>query len=300
MPVARIGTSSRPDHDYPPLLGAHVSIAGGLEHAPARGAEIGARVIQIFTKPVQRWAERDVGEETASLFRAGLEEHRIRVAGSHDSYLINLASPDPRLRARSYAAFHRELQRCRALHLDFLVTHPGNATDGERHAGIRRNAAAVARAMRDVGGETRVLFEGTAGQGTALGATFEELAELLALVGPGLQDRLGVCLDTAHLCAAGYDLVEDYDGVFEHFDRRVGLERLWLFHLNDSRTALGSRSDRHEHISRGRLGAVPFRRIMRDRRFRNVPKLIETPKGGDRLTWDRRNLRWLARAARGD
>lgn len=300
MPVARGGTPSSSHRDDPPLLGAHVSTAGGVERAPARGAEIGARVIQIFTKPVHRWAERDIGEEAAALFRAGLTEHRIKLAGSHDSYLINLASPNATLQERSYASFHRELRRCKALGLDFLVTHPGNATDGERRAGIQRNAVAVAKAMAEVGGDTRVLFEGTAGQGTALGATFEELAELLAAVGANLRDRLGVCLDTAHLYAAGYDLVEDYDGVFAEFERVVGLERLQLFHLNDSKTTLGSRSDRHEHISRGRLGAGPFRRIVRDSRFRNVPKLIETPKGDDPVRWDRRNLRWLARAAAGD
>lgn len=288
---------SRPKTQRPPLLGAHVSTAGGVERAPKRGAEIGARVIQVFTKPVHRWAEREVTEEAAARFRDGLSSHGIQVAGSHDSYLINLASPNAALRRRSYAAFRRELERCRVLGLDFLVTHPGNATDGDRPAAIRRNAAAVAKTMAEVGGETRVLFEGTAGQGTALGATFEELAELLEGVDPALENRLGVCLDTAHLFAAGYDLVEDYDGVFDELDRRVGLERLQLFHLNDSKTALGSHADRHEHIARGRLGARPFRRIMQDSRFRRVPKVIETPKGDDPVRWDRRNLRWLARAA---
>jgi deoxyribonuclease-4 len=277
------------------LLGAHVSTAGGVELAPARGAEIGADVIQIFTKQVNRWAEREIDRETAAAFRRARAEHSIAVAGSHDSYLINLASPNGRLRERSYRSFARELERCRALALDFLVTHPGNATDGDRSAGLRRNAEAIGRALKLVGGSTRVLIESTAGQGTALGSNFEELAELLERIGPRFRDRLGVCLDTAHLFAAGYDLAGAYDAVVAELDRVVGLERVHLLHLNDSKAPLGSRVDRHEQIGKGHLGAVPFRRIMRDDRFRRVPKVIETPKGEDRVRSDRRNLSYLRR-----
>lgn len=280
------------------LLGAHVSTAGGLELAPGRGAEIGANVIQIFTKQVQRWAERDIEVEMAHAFQAALEHHSIRFAGSHDSYLINLATPDASLLQRSYESFCRELVRCRDLGLDFLVTHPGNATDGDRATGLRRNAEAVKRALDETGGGTRVLFEATAGMGTALGSSFAELAELLERVGPQHEDRLGVCLDSAHLFAAGYDLVEGYDGVIDELERVVGLERVRLFHLNDSRTAFGSRVDRHEHIARGQMGPAPFRSIMRDARFRRVPKVIETPKEDDPVRLDRRNLRWLRRNSR--
>ncbi len=280
------------------LLGAHVSTAGGVERAPERGAEIGADVIQIFTKQVNRWAEREVSAETARAFRSALRRRGIRVAGSHDSYLINLASPDPALRRRSYRSFVRELERCRALRLDFLVTHPGNATDGDRAAALRRNAHAIRRALSEVEGAPPVLVEMTAGQGTSLGWRFEELAALLEAVGPGFGDRLGVCLDTAHLLAAGYDLVNDYDRVVAELDRVVGVERVRLFHLNDSRTPLGSRVDRHEHIGRGHLGARPFQLILRDPRFRDVPKLIETPKGDDPVRNDRANLGRLRRWAR--
>jgi deoxyribonuclease-4 len=269
-----------------------------VQLAPARGAAIGADVIQIFTKQVNRWAERDIDRETASAFRRALAEHSIAVAGSHDSYLINLASPNGRLRERSYRSFCRELKRCRALELDFLVTHPGNATDGDRAAGLRRNAEAIRRALGAVGGDTRLLIEGTAGQGTALGSSFEELAELLERIGPGLQDRLGVCLDTAHLCAAGYDLAGAYESVIGELDRVVGLERVLLFHVNDSKTRLGSRVDRHEQIGKGHLGPGPFRAIMRDDRFRRVPKVIETPKGDDPVRTDRRNLSYLRRCSR--
>jgi deoxyribonuclease-4 len=281
------------------LLGAHVSTAGGVENAPARGAEIGADVIQIFTKQVNRWAERDVDRETAAAFRRALTEHSIRVAGSHDSYLINLASPNARLRERSYRSFCRELERCRDLELDFLVTHPGNATDGDRAAGLRRNSEAIRRALDAVGGGARVLIEGTAGQGTALGSSFEELAELLERIGPRFQDRLGVCLDTAHLFAAGYDLAGAYEAVVGELDRLVGLDRVLLFHMNDSKMPLGSRVDRHEQIGKGHLGPAPFRHIMRDDRFRLVPKVIETPKGDDPVRSDRRNLSYLRRCARG-
>ncbi len=282
------------------LLGAHVSTAGGLEFAPARGAEIGANVIQVFTKQVNRWAERQASEETVDAYRAALEAHRIAVSGSHDSYLINLASPDPKLHERSLHSFCRELERCQALGLDFLVTHPGNATDGDRASGLRRNANALRQAIQQMGGgDVPVLIEATAGQGTALGASFEELAALLEGVGHEFQHMLGVCIDTAHLTAAGYDLAADYDRVMDELDRQVGVERVRLFHLNDSKTPLGSRVDRHEQIGEGHLGLEPFRRIMRDPRFQDIPKVIETPKGDDPLRNDRKNLRRLRRCAAG-
>lgn len=282
------------------LLGAHVSIAGGIERAPGRGSEIGADVIQIFTKQVQRWAETRVSDEAAAGFRAARSKHGIREAGSHDSYLINLATPDPTLFARSYRSFCCELERCRTLGLDFLVTHPGNATDGDRSAGIERNAEAIRRALVEVDSRCRVLVEATAGQGTALGCTFEELASLLDGIGREHEDRLGVCIDTAHLFAAGYDLKGDYEGVIARLEEIVGLDRVRLFHLNDSKTPLASRVDRHEAIGRGSLGAKPFRRLMSDERFRTVPKVIETPKGDDPVRNDRRNLGRLRRYALGN
>lgn len=271
-------------------LGAHVSAAGGVDRAPARAAELDARVLQLFTKQPSRWREPVVDEETAERFRAARQEHGIRVAGSHDSYLINLASPDDALRERSQACFRGELERCAALGLDFLVTHPGNATDGDEAAGVRRNAEAVGRALADVDGPTRVLLELTAGSGTSVGGSFDLLAGIFERIPGPERDRVGVCVDTCHAWSAGYDLASDYDGVWTRFQEVLDLELIGLFHLNDSKTPFSSRKDRHEDIGEGTLGDAPFRHLLRDARFRDVPKLIETPKEPDVLTADRRNL----------
>jgi deoxyribonuclease IV len=270
-------------------LGAHVSTAGGTVHAPVRAAELGAVVLQLFTKQPNRWAERQVDEAEAAAFRAACEAHGIQVSASHDSYLINLASADPVLYQRSLEAFTSELRRAEALGLDFLVTHPGNATDGDTDRGIRHNVTAIVAALDAVPGSTRVLLEGTAGTGTALGATFEELARLVGPIADRHPQRVGVCLDTCHLWAAGYDL-RDLDGVLDHLDRTVGLAHLRFLHLNDSRTPFHSRRDRHAGIGEGSIGEAVFRAIMTHRALGPVPKVIETPKGDDPLAADRANL----------
>lgn len=271
-------------------LGAHVSAAGGVDRAPERAREIDAVVLQLFTKQPNRWVERPVAAETARAFRAERERHEIQVAVSHDSYLINLATPDAELFEKSYNSFRMELERCVTLGLDFLVTHPGNATDGDVERGIEQNAQAIDRALAEVGGETVVLLETTAGSGKVLGATFEQLAAMIERIDARRRSRVGVCLDTCHVWAAGYDLRDDYDGVFARFDDVIGLDRLKLFHLNDSVAGLGSRRDRHADIGQGALGDEPFRRLMNDGRFRSVPKVLETPKGDDAVAADRANL----------
>jgi len=271
-------------------LGAHVSVAGGVDRAPERAAAIRSAVVQLFTKQPNRWAEREVEAALADAFATERALHRITHVASHDSYLINLASPDPTLHARSYASFTAELRRCAALRVDFLVTHPGNATDDDRPSGLARNAAAIERAVLEVPGDTVVLLETTAGAGRVLGATFEELAEMLERMSPEARARMGVCLDTCHVWAAGYDLVEDWDGVFARFEDVLGLARLRLFHLNDSVGQLGSRRDRHAWIGDGTIGQAPFRRLMTDERFTGVPKVLETPKGDDHVASDLRNL----------
>lgn len=275
-------------------LGAHVSAAGGVQNAPARAAAIESACLQLFTKQPSRWAEPTIGAETAEAFRAAREEHGIRVAGAHDSYLINLSSPDRALWGRSLSCFQGELRRCTILGLDFLVTHPGNATDGDSDRGIRMNAEGVARAIEEVGdGPTRVLLELTAGSGTSVGGSFEKLAAIMAQIPEAARRRVGVCFDTCHGYSAGYDLVEDYDGVWDAFDEILGLDLLGLIHLNDSKHPFGSHKDRHEAIGEGTLGVEPFRRIMLDDRLAGIPKILETPKGDDPVAADLANLNLL-------
>ncbi|MFI5309693.1 MAG: deoxyribonuclease IV [Gemmatimonadales bacterium] len=279
-------------------LGAHISIAGGLAEAPQRADLIGATAMQIFTKQPNRWAERAVRAVEAKAFRAALERSGVRFTTAHDSYLINLASPERALRARSLRSFRAELRRCHALGLDALVSHPGNFMD-DRASGIARNADAITDALEHEEGRTRLLMELTAGQGTVIGSTFEEMAQLLGRIPAKLRKRLGVCLDTAHVHAAGYDLVRDYDGVWARFDDVLGLRRLGLLHLNDSKAPLGSKKDRHELVGAGTLGVAPFRRIMTDPSLSTVPKVLETPKGDDAVTNDRRSLHLLRSYAEG-
>lgn len=281
----------------PERLGAHVSIQGGVETAPARGRAIGATAIQVFTKTPSQWREPTLGAGICAAFRRAVEESGLRAVISHDSYLINLASPDPRLSARSVAAFTAELRRCRALGIRHVVSHPGNYID-DRDLGLRRNARAYARCLRAVPGGPMVLLETTAGTGTALGSTFEELARLRALIPPALRRRIGFCADTCHLYSAGYDLVGDFDAVWARWDRVLGRGSLRALHLNDSKTPFGSRRDRHELIGEGSLGPEPFRRLMTDARFARVIKILETPKGDHPTAMDRKMLRRLRGYAR--
>lgn len=280
------------------ILGAHVSSQGGVASAPARGGALRARAIQLFTKTPNQWREPSLASETIVQFRSELARHRVATAIAHDSYLINLASPDPVLRARSIASFTAELTRSTALGLRAIVSHPGNYID-DRDAGLERNARGYAECLRAVPGAVEVWIEGTAGSGTALGARFEELRDLRNALPDEIRTRIGFCLDTAHLHAVGYDLSR-VEEVWEGFDRLIGIDLLKCLHLNDSRAAAGSRVDRHEWIAEGRIGAEPFRRIMRDTALNTVIKIIETPKRDDPLRHDRRMLRRLRAYARGN
>lgn len=280
------------------LLGAHVSAQGGVQNAPARAKAIGATALQLFTKTPNQWREPGVDQETSVAFRQEMDRTGVRLAVAHDSYLINLASPDPVLSARSIKSFTAELTRCETLGIPYLVSHPGNYMDDQKR-GLARNAASYARCLAEVPGKVMVLLETTAGSGTALGRSFEELAALREAIPEPARSRIGFCADTCHLYSAGYDLVEDFDGVWALWDRLLGLEWLRCLHLNDSRTPRGSRRDRHQLIAEGSLGPAPFRRLMTDRRFAHVAKIIETPKGDDPVTQDRRMLRRLRAYARG-
>jgi deoxyribonuclease IV len=282
-----------------PRLGAHLSIAGGLPRAVDRAEASGCAALQIFTKSAGQWRARELPPEEIALFRKRVRQTRIRPVVAHNSYLINLAAADAALRARSVESLCEELDRAEALGLDGLVMHPGSFTSGTETGGLRLIADGLARIF-EVRPEarTRILLEHTAGQGTNLGHRFEHLAEIIERLNGSR--RVGVCLDTCHLIAAGYDIrsEEGYEETFRQFGRIVGLSRLKVFHFNDSKKPCGSRVDRHEHIGQGCLGLAPFRRILNDARFAKLPMLLETPKvdtpetrrASDVDPWDKMNL----------
>jgi deoxyribonuclease IV len=285
-----------------PRLGAHLSIAGGLPRAVDRAQASRCQALQIFTKSAGQWRARPLPPEEIARFRRRVDETGIGPVVAHNSYLINLAAAAPALRAQSIAALGEELDRAEALGLDGLVMHPGSYTSGNEEAGLRLIAGALASLLAArPKARTKVLLEHTAGQGTNLGHRFEQLAAILEYLGGS--PRVGVCLDTCHLLTAGYDLCteEGYAETFRAFDRIVGLERIAVFHLNDSKKPCGSRVDRHEHIGKGCLGLEPFRRLLNDPRFADLPMLLETPKldtpasrrRSDVDPWDARNLRTL-------
>jgi len=280
------------------LLGAHVSTQGGVHRAPARAAAIGATALQLFTKTPNQWREPSIDDETQEAFRLEMQRTGMRVVLAHDSYLINLASPDRTLSKRSVKSFTAELQRCESLGIPFVVSHPGNYMD-DRDRGLARNAANYARCLEAVPGRVMVLLETTAGTGTVLGRSFEELAALRDAMPAAARARVGFCADTCHLFSAGYDLLNRFDEVWQEWDRILGLSQLRCLHLNDSKTPFASRRDRHQLIAEGSLGPKPFRRLMSDPRFDHVAKIIETPKGDDEVTLDRKMLRRLRAYARG-
>jgi deoxyribonuclease-4 len=256
-----------------------MSVAGGLPRAVERAVVHGCEALQIFSKNASQWRGRPLPAEEIGEFRAKVKAARIAPVVSHGSYLVNLASGDALLRRRSMEAMGDELDRAEALGLLGVVLHPGCYTAGTEADGLALIAEALLELLRARRrGTTMVLLEHTAGQGTALGATFEQLASIIAQMKD--HPRVGVCLDTCHLLASGYDVCspEGYTATFKQFGRLVGFDRLKAFHLNDSKKPLGSRVDRHEHIGDGCLGLEPFRRIVNDRRFRHLPMLLETPK----------------------
>jgi len=260
-------------------IGAHMSVAGGISKAVDRAAAHGCEALQIFTKNGNRWLGKPLDPVDVTRFRARLEETGIRPAVSHASYLINLATTFDVLRRQSIDAFIDELDRADALGLLGVVIHPGTCTAGREEEGLRLIAAAIDEALAArAGSQSLVLLEHTAGQGRTLGYRFEHLAAIIDHLDGS--PRVGVCLDTCHLIASGYDLVTEsgYCETFDAFDRLVGLSRLKVFHANDSKKPCASRVDRHEHIGRGCLGEAPFRRLLHDPRFSGLPLLIETEK----------------------
>jgi deoxyribonuclease IV len=285
------------------ILGAHESVAGGLHLAPERGRAHGAEALQIFTKNASQWRSRPFGVDEPATFAAACRRHGIRAVMAHDSYLINLASPDPVLWRRSILAFADELERCAQLGVPFLVTHPGSPGERGERWGLDRVAAGLDAALaRARAAGVTVLLENTAGQGHQLGDRFEHLGAIRrASDHPG---RIAACFDTQHAFAAGYDLVtpDGYAATFAAFDSDVGLDRLWAFHLNDSKRPCGSRVDRHERIGCGLLGDVVFRRLVNDPVFAETRAVLETPplpSGRPSFASGLRRLRSLVGAAGG-
>jgi deoxyribonuclease-4 len=278
-----------------PILGAHMSIAGGYYKAALAAAALGMDTVQIFTKNNNQWRAKPLTDAEVDQFRAALEQSGLKLPCAHDSYLINLASPDDALWQKSIDAFVVELERAESLGLIGVVMHPGSFVTSTAEAGLARIVDALDVAHRRTAGlQTQTLLETTAGQGSNLGHRFEHLAAILDRVRE--PERIGVCVDTCHIFAAGYPITSaaDYASTMSEFDRVIGIERIRAFHLNDSVKDLGSRVDRHAKIGAGKLGLEPFRHLLNDPRFTRVPMYMETPKGeeaGEQL--DAINLRTL-------
>jgi len=276
-----------------PFLGAHVSVSGGMARALARAAELGCTAMQVFVKNQQQWRGRELRTPDLASFRQARGALAVRHSMAHASYLVNLATPDDALLERSLDAMHDEMRRCAALGVPLLVVHPGSHRGAGEAAGTRRVASALRSLLALPGaGSVSILLECTAGQGSSLGHTFEQLARMLEEAGKS--PRLGVCIDTCHLLAAGHDYrsAAGYEGVFRELERVVGIERVRAFHLNDSKGPPGCRIDRHAEIGAGHVGRAAFRRLLRDPRFAGMPMVLETPGGQEGY---RRNLILLRR-----
>ncbi len=278
-----------------PLLGAHMSIAGGYYKAVDAAATFSMGCVQLFTKNNNQWRAKAITETEVSAFKTALREKNVAHPLSHSSYLINLAAPDDVLWQKSIDAMAVELERAQQLDIPYVVMHPGAFTTSCEEAGLQRIAAGLDEIHTRLPHVTaQVLLENTAGQGSCLGHRFEHLAAIIQAVRQ--PERLGVYIDTCHAFAAGYPLIDerDYSQTIEALERAVGLDRVKAFHLNDSKKELGSRVDRHEHIGHGKLGLEPFRHLLNDARFRNVPMYLETPKDDhEGEPWDAINLRTL-------
>ena len=266
-----------------PIFGAHMSIAGGYYKAAEAAEKVGCQCVQLFTKNNNQWRAKPISDDEADRFRAALTELSIAHPLSHDSYLINLGSPDKALWKKSLEALVVELQRAEQLGIPYVVAHPGAFTTSSEEAGLR----AIARGLDEVHRQTRslaaqVLLETTAGQGSCLGWKFEQLASILDQVKN--PDRLGVCFDTCHVFAAGYALgtEKEYRATMRAFQQTIGFDRIRAFHVNDSKAKFASRVDRHAKIGGGEMGLGPFRNLVNDRRFRKIPMYLETPKGTEK------------------
>ncbi len=272
------------------LIGAHMSIAGGVDKAIERGIALGCKAIQIFTKNTNQWKARPLRDAEILHFHKLRYRSNISIILAHDSYLINPASPDQTLRKKSTSALLEEMARCKALGISYLILHPGAHLGAGEARGIRYAIESLNYVLHKTRGwHMDIVLESTAGQGTNIGYKFEHL--LAIIEGVKFNERIKVCLDTCHLFAAGYDISTSYgyEKTMEEFDRLIGLSRLVCIHVNDSKKELGSRVDRHEHIGKGHIGLEGFRCLIKDKRLHDIPKIIETPKGKG-LEEDKRNM----------
>jgi deoxyribonuclease IV len=276
-----------------PFFGAHMSIAGGLYKAFERAHRVHAEALQIFTRNQRQWAFPPLSDEEVAAFMPAREDWGNKPLGVHASYLINLANPESEAAARSTEALCNEITQCARLRVPILIIHPGSHVGSGMKAGLRAVSLNLDAAVEKAGSpEVSILLETTAGQGTGIGSRFEEIASLLEH--SRFTDRLGVCFDTCHAFAAGYDIRtrETYEKTFHEFNSLIGLKRLRFFHLNDSKRDLDSHIDRHEHIGKGKIGRAGFTLLVNDPRFKNHPMVLETPKGDD-LREDKQNLHLL-------
>ena len=275
------------------LLGAHTSTAGGVSKSIERAEKLGFTAIQIFTKNNNRWFQKPFDQKEIDKFKTNLKNSSIKFVVSHDSYLINLCAKDKSILKKSRDAFLDELTRCEQLGIPYLNFHPGSHVGAGEKDGIKL----IAESLNIVHDKTKnfkvnSMLEATAGAGTAIGYRFEQLREIIDLVDD--KERMSVCIDTAHIFAAGYDIKnpKNYKNVIKEFDNIIELERLKCFHMNDSKKELGSRRDRHEHIGKGFIGKEGFSNIMNDKRLKKIPKILETPKGKE-MKEDIKNIKTL-------
>ena len=275
------------------LLGAHMSISGGLQHALENGATIGCTTIQCFTKSNRQWHAKSLTEEEIQSFKNAHKESAINPIVAHASYLINIGSPSHLIAKKSYTALVDELTRCNKLGIQYLVLHPGSHTTGDVDTCLAQIAEYASNALDEAGGTTILLFETMAGQGSSVGHTFEQLAQLVHATKP--HNRIGVCLDTCHVFAAGYDFRTPtlYKQMWHQFNTHIGMHKLKAIHCNDSVKTLGSHVDRHSDIGKGSIGLEAFRLLMNDSALFDIPKIIETPKEHVHLEDDLRNMKVL-------
>jgi len=263
------------------LLGAHMSITGGFEKALERGESIGCSVIQIFTKSNRQWRAKPLTSESIKTFKNAFKKSPIQLVVAHASYLINIGSDKPEINKKSIEALKIELQRCEMLGIPYLILHPGSCGTLSEKECIEKIAENLNHVLHSVPGDSMILLETMAGQGSNMGYRFEQLKEIYTRIKN--KKRVGFCFDTCHTFAAGYGLKtpNEYNALWKEFDTILGLEKLKAIHINDSKRKQGSQVDRHEHIGKGKLGLEPFKLLFNDPRFFDIPKILETPKEKD-------------------